>query len=491
MSAAACNFHQGGIIDPTKDAATPTDSRFDGRDAARDGTRDLLDDQRVDGTIDGARDQSIDTLWDSRIDGTPSDAQPDAPRDSTLPPADIISLDAQSDATADLGPCADCPLGCHISGTRCNTNIWPANVDLPRLQAAWSQATADCRLSGKDHDIDADHGQFGDCRGDGSGGKANKGVYYETYSNGVVDVAIFVVNSLTIDAGVTVRIKGSRSVIIVSRTTIMVNGAIDASADKAKPGPGGYSPGKDDGDHAESCFSGGGSGGADDSFDGGGGGGGGFGSAGQAGGKGNGRSGGAGGAKIPAPTGNPLIPLRGGCGGGAGGGTSKDGGSGGGGGGAIQLAANTLITINGGGIRVSGGGGDGGHRGDAGGGGGSGGAILLQSPRVLINGAPLTANGGGGGAGCENDDVKDAEDGENGHHDARAASGGTTPASGAGGNGGDGAVEGIEALRGFDGSSNGGGGGGGVGVIFVSSPFYANSGFSSPAAQTESKLSGW
>ncbi|MGD8862676.1 MAG: C-type lectin domain-containing protein [Myxococcales bacterium] len=280
------------------------------------------------------------------------------------------------------------------------------------------------------------------------------------------EAALLVMDTLLVQWGASLRLTGTRPVILAVYGDAFVDGLIDASAAGATPGPGA------DVDCATAPAAGSAGSGSDGA---GGGGGGGFGSPGAAGGgsgsDGAAVAGGSGGGTVGDSS---LIPLRGGCSGASGGlGDGDAAAPGGGGGGAVQLSAAGRLEVDGRIAAVGGGGGVGNGDQDGGGGGGSGGAILLEgSPVDLDSAAVVSVGGGSGGAGNSRNDV-DATAGSAGSKTSAAAAGGA-PETRTGGAGGRGAAAGSQALAGADaseggsvfsgGSSWGGGGGGGGGV---------------------------
>jgi hypothetical protein len=279
-----------------------------------------------------------------------------------------------------------------------------------------------------------------------------------------VDAVVLPMRGLRVDASHTLRLIGSRPVILAVFGDVVVDGLINAGAAGTAPGAGGNSP---------ACATGAGAVGAAASSSGGGGGGGAFAIAGGAGGNSNLSAAGALGGSINGTT--DLTPFRGGCGGGAGGDT---GGTGGGGGGGVQISASDLMTIRGR-VAAQGGGGQGGQSDQSGGGGGgSGGAILLEATFISFGpSARVTANGGSGGEGdnCCGTGTYDGAGGRDGRQDGvGVVNGGDTANSpgGAGGAGGAGPTAAQDGLPGTTASTSGGtlrggggGGGGGVGRI--------------------------
>ena len=260
------------------------------------------------------------------------------------------------------------------------------------------------------------------------------------------DASVLFVKSL--DSAATLRIVGTRAVIIASDSTIAIAGSIDAGSTLSGfRGP----------DANASPCNAAGAGGA--SGDGGGGGGGGFGSSGGAGGTGDNTGAANAGAK-----GTSILPpawVRGGCAGA--GGLHANSGVAGASGGGLELAARNSVMVAG---RINAGGGAGGGapgQKGGGGGGGSGGMIGLDAPMVtILSGAVLAANGGGAGGGA--DGAGSASAGADATT-AAVAGGGTGPNAlgGSGASGGSSATAGGNGL----GSGGGGGGGGGVGYIVV------------------------
>jgi hypothetical protein len=275
-----------------------------------------------------------------------------------------------------------------------------------------------------------------------------------------------VIAGSTIHIGGVVTAHGSRPLVFVSNSTIVVDGKIDVASHRGgqlgpsantTPCPSGISATTGD--------------------DGGGGGyGGSFGGAG-----GNGGIGAGGGNGGRAPNAATPSALRGGCPGSNG---ADSGGARGDGGGAVHLIAKTSITINGT-INASGAGGGGGSSVGGGGGGGAGGMIGLDAPAISISGAAVVfANGGGGGEGGGGGTGRPG--GESDGTRARGGKGGAQE----GGDGGDGTAGAmLDGRNGSDytrpqggGGGNGGGGGGAGGAGGVVRTFGAltNNGLVSP-----------
>jgi hypothetical protein len=296
-------------------------------------------------------------------------------------------------------------------------------------------------------------------------------------------IAVFILDSLTIETDAILQGDGERGLVILARGDVVVRGAIDVSAGcrdvggTTCGGPGGGAGASNVG-AAGGCARGGNGAGAAGGGEVGaesGGGGGGLGSSGGAGGRAGSdalpRPGGVAGqpsATCPPPS---LDPLIGGSGGGAGGVGDVNGGTGGGGGGALQISSFTSIRLesktagNPPSIRASGGGGSAPiTAAQGGGGGGSGGAILLESPTIALGeGAYLVANGGGGGSGTMASSTGRAS-GVNGLLSAAQAPGGAGDDDNQG-SGGMGAALAGPAGSGGPVLDGGGGGGGGGGII--------------------------
>jgi len=262
-------------------------------------------------------------------------------------------------------------------------------------------------------------------------------------------VNLIVVQSLSVAAGTKVTASGKVPLVIVSLSDITWAGQLLANSSTSgdQIGPGGAVSGST----ADSVGLGLGGGPAASSTA----------AIGAGGGSYCGKGGPGGGATAVAPScGNLAIrPLAGGSAGGAG---ATNAGSGGG---AVQLIAQSTLTIAAGGvITVGGAGGDfGGVASDQNSsGGGSGGAILLEALTVSVAGT-LAANGGGGGGDYNSPAGADATADAN---PAPGAAGGTE--EGAGGAGGAGATTDGTAGS-VSGTLNAGGGGGGVGRIAINS----------------------
>lgn len=286
-----------------------------------------------------------------------------------------------------------------------------------------------------------------------------QGVRFHVRNN----VGIYTMKSLTVPAGVTLKLRGTAAIAIVA-DKIDIQGVIDArgfavdgTLCKANvAGPGGYPGGNGAGAGA------GPGGGAASTNASGGGGGGAFGAD-----AGNGGSAGAG-IALGGHSQPFAIPIVGGSGGGSCTGQSSPGG---GGGGAVHLVGLTEVKIGtsnaDAGVNAGGCGGKGNDFAAGGAGGGSGGAILIESPAVTLHDtATLAANGGGGGSGNTNP-------GQNGPLSGNPAYGDLNGNSNAGGTGGASGVVlgtfiyGGNGGNGTSGTLGAGGGGGSAGRIWI------------------------
>jgi hypothetical protein len=219
-----------------------------------------------------------------------------------------------------------------------------------------------------------------------------------TQTNGP-DMVILPFRNITIAAGSSLRIVGTRAVVLAVFGDVELLGTINANATSSAAGAGGN----------QVCTDSTGANGTSQSCDcgwlcsnspGGGGGGGGHRTTGATGGR---SSAGAGGAARGDTT---VIPLLGGCRGGSGARCAP--GAGGHGGGVVQLSvagelvlrATSVVRANG---SNGGNAGSGCDDDSSGGGGGSGGSIVLEGNSVVLtNGGILEANGGSGGNGRGN-----------------------------------------------------------------------------------------
>jgi hypothetical protein len=298
------------------------------------------------------------------------------------------------------------------------------------------------------------------------------------------ELALLYLADWTVEQDVTVRVTGSRPLVVISSGDIELRGVIDAGARRVVSGPGGFAAGLGPGAGQLGVH-------LPDFLDPGGGGAG-HATQGARGGQGCAADcttgtvapGGPGGASY----GDAVVSvLTGGSGGGQGGSGGADAcapGGGGAGGGAVQLYATGRITVTAsGGISVGGGGGGGGFAigcsDSGGGGGGSGGVVYLQAERIDLAGV-LAANGGGGGSdgGSINGDGVPGADGA---LDADPAPGGIPPdgesVGGAGGAGTAAPGSGSDVAA----ELNGGGGGGAAGRVVLHCSGFSGDGLVSPA----------
>jgi hypothetical protein len=296
----------------------------------------------------------------------------------------------------------DCPLGCSPTTKACRV---PSNVPPDAI----TKGTDPLLLSDAVTTIDTDTGEISGLRPAGTGLDPSSGIYYaQVGQSAPVGLGVFAAKTIDIPLGITLKVKGSRALVLLASESAQVQGTIDAIATGQIAGSGGFAGGAGNQPGKGSCGGQVGKGDFDGNSCGSGSGGGGHGGSGGDGGDSTCASpknhqGGSGGANTCGSA--DLVPLVGGSGGaGAGplvGASSPDPslGPGGGGGGAVQISAGVSIKVGPGGINA---GGDGGGQSTSAGGagGGAGGAILLEAPKVALNtGGTLAANGGGGGGG--------------------------------------------------------------------------------------------
>lgn len=262
------------------------------------------------------------------------------------------------------------------------------------------------------------------------------------------ELCLIAARTLRLPAGVTVKLVGTRPVVLLGTTLIEIGGVLDVSSrSPTEIGAGGS--------HSR-CVPDpmpvGASGGWGGTF---------FGAGGKGGTTPSDMS-----PVVPSLPGAPLTTpeyIRGGCRGQAGGAFPGDGGAGGG---AVYLISQTSIVVTGV-INASGGPGTGGGLRGGGGGGGSGGMIGFDSQVLSAGTASLFANGGGGG--CGSTSMAAGENG--GIASAPNAPGRGCRVNGAGSFGGDGSSTLTD--NGTDGSRStsidvaAGGGGGGGGLLYV------------------------
>jgi hypothetical protein len=258
---------------------------------------------------------------------------------------------------------------------------------------------------------------------------------------GISKFCVIARTKVEIEQGNTLGASGSRPLVVVSTSDLVIDGVLDVASHINTPqhaGPGADSMLCHDGTPAG--IHGGGWGG---SF---------------------GTKGGNGGAVNGANAGTTLSPttLQGGCKGSDGAGNPGKLGHGGG---AVYLIA-TSISVTGS-IKASGeSGASTVNDGAGGGGGGSGGMIVFDTPMLSVApAAQIFANGGGGGEGTGGNTGKDGTDALNPSAGGVGGSGGSS--GGDGGAGGFGTTNGGGGAVGGDATQGGGGGGGGAGVIKV------------------------
>ena len=298
------------------------------------------------------------------------------------------------------------------------------------------------------------------------------------------ELALLYLADWTVAEGVTVRVTGSRPLVVISSGNIELRGVIDAGGHGLVSGPGGVAAGLGPGAghlgvHLPDLLDTGG-------------GGAGHATEGARGGQGCAADcttgtvapGGPGGVSYGDAVVSVLTGGSGGGQGGAGGGSACAPGVGGAGGGAVQLYAVGTITVTAsGGISVGGGGGGGGFASgcsdSGGGGGGSGGVVYLQAERIDLAGA-LAANGGGGGS-DGGSTAGDGRPGADGALGAEPAPGGVPPdgesVGGAGGAGAAAPGPGSDVAA----ELNGGGGGGAAGYVVLHCNDFSGNGVISPA----------
>lgn len=361
-----------------------------------------------------AADDASDTQPDDAgpADDTPAD---DAPTDDGTPTPDA-AIDALADAAVDAAPMIDAPPPQFCIGT----GIGRTCFDTEPTTAITLPATINT----------------GECA---------------TVMT-VAGVQACVLAGSRIEMNTNVRVTGTRPLVLLSATTIVVDFVLAASSRNETiptfvgPGSPGAACGAGGAPGANGAGSGGGPGG---SF------------VGQGGSGGTGAAGNTAGGTAAGPETN--LAFHAGCPGRDGGNSP---GSGGAGGGAIYLAANGSIDIQlAGQITAGGAGGIAGGPRDGGGGAGSGGFIGLDAPLVTGSGV-LMAPGGGGGEG--GGDTISGASGEDGRFETSFARGGAGADNG--GDGGRGNSPSSGAGNGGPGNRGGGGGGGGAGRIYIHQP---------------------
>ena len=344
--------------------------------------------------------------------------------------------------------CSGCNLACAVNEACTNgtcvgqfTTFQPSNVSLGALNpGAAPNLVLDCgTITLNTTSLAVSSSAGGWC------GRPGPSLVVQKPSN-LPELLVVPLQSLNIAPGSTLRVTGSRPVVLAVFGDVNVAGTIDVSANGSTGGPGqnwNCEPGSNNSK---------GGNGADTSSDGqanGGGGGGAFRAVGGKGGNGGVQVGGAGGLARGSDLLSPLIP---GCNGGWGGGC---GAAPGGGGGALQLAASGRIDVTGSLLARGGNGVNGCDRSGGATGGGSGGGILVEGDQVFITGGTLLADGGRGGNGANG-----------------------------GGSGGPGGTTGAGQVGGNHGLSGGGGGGSAGRIRIKGARGCTLGGTSTPAAST-------
>lgn len=345
-------------------------------------------------------------------------------------------VSCNSDGTAEVQQ--TCNLRCDAATLACENKVAPSNGYAPQLDAAAGEPNISITTN-TSFIVTTDYNATA---GTVKVGSQQVKATVVPGTNGAQDVLVLSVGSLSVAAGVTLRIEdesgNARHVAIMSAGDVSIAGTIYKGAT-------GLTSGNDPCTGLASNAAG-----ADNDVPGGGGGG--YGGAGA---KGGGILTVASPTNGGSATGNvTLVPLRGGCWGGA---TAFGGG--GNGGGAIQITSATKITVPAGGAI-----GAPGYGGYVNGGGGAGGGILLEAPTVTIAGGAY-ANGGSGGCGSFT-----GADSSNGDLTTTPAPGGPCDNGQYGGNGGAGTTAPTdgETLSNTAGTKQyAGGGGGAVGRIRI------------------------
>lgn len=393
---------------------------------------------------DGAADAATDAVW---IDAPPDAALPCTPSTVVCDDATGVFTSCSSAGIVELQ--FICSLGCASAVERC-IEVDPVNGLAPSLDQARDLPTSLNVVFTGASTVNTVTGVV-----------FNGPTSINVPSDMVNGIRVFMLRSLTVPAGVTLRVlPGGPAVAFAVGGDVLVEGLLDVSADLDAWGPGGNGPcagGQAHGGIGYSAASpaaspgGGGAGGAQ-----------------------HGATGGRGGSGAAGGTGGiaggvSLVPLHGGCLGGVGT-TGINFSDGGGGGGAVQITSRTSITVRGNGIiDASGGGGRGAPQADVvpGSGGGAGGAILLEAPQVVLDGSGvvLSTKGGGGAAASSSGDGNRA--GADGGSGPSPAPGGTATGRAAGGAGG--VSPATSPAPGIDGAAGapGGGGGGAGGVVGI------------------------
>jgi hypothetical protein len=377
----------------------------------------------------------------SPADDAPSDGASDAPTDA--------ALDAMIDAPID--PPIDAPVDA------------PSFGDVDFLPPAEEYAASGNWAIGADTTIDTSNVA-------GTTPPAGAELVVGLQSNGS-EVAILRARDFKVNGGKTLRVVGTRPLVIIADHDVSIDGTLDLGARTVTPGAGGSAPygGMGVGGHGMA------GGNNEDS----GGGGGGFGGPGSIGGTGNNVAiGGSAGltyaaANIVGGSSGGGPPQLTGC-------TNK----GGAGGGAVLIYAKNKLDVKGM-INAGGGGGEPGlqcaNNYRSGAGGGSGGLIYLQTPNLTGDGN-LVANGGGGGGGTCSNTSGGSQNATAGANGALNLAPGGTGRGDCGANGGSGATQAAAPTSGSQVRTNGGGGGGGLGRIIYRAPSIPGNLTSSPTA---------
>jgi hypothetical protein len=282
------------------------------------------------------------------------------------------------------------------------------------------------------------------------------------------------VTNLVVESNATLRVIGTKPLIVAAWGTIEIDGTIDVSS--PTPATTGQTPsnGGAGADPAACAMSTGGDGTYNQNAAGGGRGGG-FQGPGGLGGMTNVAPGGTKGAPVAVP-----HVVRGGCAGGSSGQAAIS--YGGLGGGAIDLSAQMTLTMAGA-IKAGGGGGEAAQPGKqaGGGGGGAGGFVGLEALTLSLQSGVISANGGGGASGDANGGQ--AQNGQDGQPSTSAAQGGTGFACNSpGASGGASTTLNGQNAAGSNNNCGGGGGGGGVGfVLLFSNQVTSNTTVQSPS----------
>jgi hypothetical protein len=376
---------------------------------------------------------------------------------------------SQCSADGQISSTVTCPSGCDAKNAQCmGSRVVPSNLP---PDACATQSTSDRNFSGTVASLDSDN----DC------------MQVVQQADGAPELCIIRYRDFGVPVGTTVRVHGSRAMVLLATRNWKLEGTVSVSAQADQAGPGSTSTGAGVGHDAVGMIDDM----QDDSSDlpaNAGGGGAGYAQPGAAGGGGLAKCGqhlpctdpGAGGAVYGSELG---VPLWGGSNGGRNSAAESSSlqATPGGGGGALQLVACADFELGESAlIDASGGGGAGGNPGTAsnssatpgaGAGGGSGGTILIEALQLSVHdGARIAANGGGGGGGAiratAGGDATAGQPGQDGQLQSTPAAGGAA----GGGNSQSGGVGGANDPPGAGGDVSSedaaaGGGGGAAGRI--------------------------